>query len=88
MQNARARVQQAILDGLQAVTSKPVESVADDSDLVSDLALDSLQVMNLMMEIEDQLDITIATEALADLRRVRELTDYVLGCLETQGGCR
>lgn len=85
MQNERARVQQAIVDGLRTVTSKPVEGIDADTDLVSDLALDSLQVMNLMMEIEDQLDITIATEVLGDLRRVRDLTDYALGCLDARG---
>ena len=46
-----------------------------DTDLVADLGLDSLQVMNLLVEVEDSFDISIPLNVLSD---VRTIGDFVL----------
>ena len=47
--------------------------VSEDTDLLGDLALDSLQVMNLLLEIEDKFDISIPVNILPDVKTVRDL---------------
>lgn len=44
-----------------------------DAVLTSDVGLDSVQVMDLVMEIEDGLDISIPVEVLAEARTLNEL---------------
>jgi len=44
-----------------------------DADLVSELGLDSVQVMDLMMEIEDRLEISVPVETMAQARTLNQL---------------
>ena len=47
--------------------------IGEDTNLLGDLALDSLQVMNLLLEIEDKFDISIPVNVLPDVKTVRDL---------------
>ena len=47
--------------------------IAGGTDLTSELGLDSLQVMDMVMEIEDHLDISVPVETLADARTLDQL---------------
>ncbi len=47
------------------------------SSLADDLRLDSLAVMDLMMELEDQFDVTIPLNVLPEIRTVGELAEFV-----------
>ena len=47
--------------------------IGEDTDLLGDLALDSLQVMNLLLEIEDKFDVSIPVNILPDVKTVRDL---------------
>jgi acyl carrier protein len=47
--------------------------VAAETVIVDDLALDSLAVMNFVMEIEDKLDVSVPLDRLADIRTVDDL---------------
>lgn len=58
--------------GLTALTQARVE-IREDTDLLADLDLDSLQVMNLLLEIEDRFDISIPVSILPDVRTVKDL---------------
>jgi len=44
-----------------------------DESLVEQLALDSVKVLNLIMEVEDEFDVTIPINALADINTPRQL---------------
>ena len=48
-----------------------------DATLTSDVGLDSVQVMDLVMEIEDRLDISIPVEVLAEARTLNELARQI-----------
>ena len=50
-------------------------SVEASDHIQNDLGLDSLAVMELISEIEDQLDVTIPNEALADLSTVADVAE-------------
>lgn len=53
--------------------TKPDTVITEDSYLMRDLELDSVKVMELMMEIEDHFDISIPLNALPDVNSVAEL---------------
>lgn len=52
------------------------------TDLLSDLALESVQIMEFIVEVEDHYDIAISLEALGDIRTIEQLGALVS---QTQG---
>ena len=67
-----ATVEQAVRDALHAVRpgAGPIDGSAD---LVREVGLDSMLVMDLVLEIEDRLDISVPMELLADARTLDQL---------------
>ena len=57
--------------------TKPDVVITKDSHLTRDLELDSVKVMELMMEIEDHFDISIPLNALPDVNSVAELASEI-----------
>ncbi len=57
--------------------TKPDAEVTGDSHLMRDLDLDSVKVMELMMELEDHFDISIPLNALPDVNSVAELASEI-----------
>ena len=57
---------------LASFTQGRVE-IGEDTDLLADLSLDSLQVMNLLLRVEDRFDISIPVNILPDVRTVKDL---------------
>ena len=51
---------------------KDGRSLEEDTDLVADLGLDSLKVMTLVEEVEDQFDISIPLNILAKVRTIKD----------------
>ena len=52
-------------------------AVDENTELVGDLALDSLQVMDLLLLMEDRFDISIPVSILPDVKTVRDLACQV-----------
>lgn len=70
------RVNRAIREALEA--SLPELGQVDfDATLTSDVGLDSVQIMDLVMEIEDRLDVSISLEVLAGIKTLNELADHL-----------
>ena len=53
------------------------ESVTMDTNLIDDLGADSLDVVELVMELEDTYSIAISDEAAAELYTVRRIVEYL-----------
>ncbi len=70
---SREHIDHAIAEALEAFRPG-ASNAAPDAELVSDLGLDSAEIMNLMMEIEDRLDVSIPVELLAEVRTLGELS--------------
>ncbi|MCK9213837.1 MAG: acyl carrier protein [Rhodoferax sp.] len=47
--------------------------IDEDTELLGDLNLDSLQVMNLLLHVEDRFDISIPVSILPDVKTVKDL---------------
>ena len=54
-----------------------VDSIEDDSNLVNDLGADSIDLVEMLMEIESTLDITVSDEEAAELKTVRDVVDFI-----------
>jgi acyl carrier protein len=65
-------VEKAVREALKAV--RPDIGVIDGgADLMREIGLDSVQVMDLIMEIEDRLDTSVPVELLAEIRTLDQL---------------
>ena len=54
-----------------------LEDIKDNSDIQEDLEADSLDVMDIMTEIEDEFDIEVDDEAIEELRTPQKIADYI-----------
>ena len=71
-----AQILAEICAELATLTQGRIE-IAEDTDLLGDLNLDSLQVMNFMLQIEDRFDISIPVSILPDVRTVKDLATQI-----------
>lgn len=72
MTEIAATVETVVREALHAVLPD-VEKIDGSADLAGELGLDSVQVMDLIMEIEDRLDLSIPVEVIADARTLDQL---------------
>lgn len=61
-----------LYDGLTSFTKGSV-TIDENTELVGDLNLDSLEIMELLLTIEDRFDISIPVSILPDVKTVRDL---------------
>jgi len=59
------------------------QDVSADTHFISDLALSSLKVMNLMADVEDHFDIEIPLELLPKIRTVGDAAQSVMSLLDS-----
>jgi acyl carrier protein len=64
-----ARLLERFRAGDAAITSETV--------IAEDLTMDSLQVMDLMMELEDRFDVSIPMSVIAEIHTVDQLADTI-----------
>jgi acyl carrier protein len=57
---------------------KPETELTEDSELVTELGLTSLQVMTLIEHIEDDFDISVPLNILPDIRTIRDLANQLI----------
>ncbi|MGB5209229.1 MAG: acyl carrier protein [Gammaproteobacteria bacterium] len=76
METDTKQIEQALRKILSGSVDSSVE-LASDTDFVSDLGLESIQVLEFIMEVEEHFDIAIDLESLSDVRTVGELTEVV-----------
>ena len=81
----RDAVMDYILTCLQRIVESGVE-IKPDSDLVNDLGLESIRVLDLLMMLEDELDISIPINILLDVRTPEQLLDALRPYLEKNHG--
>jgi acyl carrier protein len=77
-------VNSAISDAL-ATALPEVEAVDWDAALTGDVGLDSVQIMNLVMEIEDNLDLSVPVDVLSEVQTLNELAARLQQLKEKSG---
>lgn len=80
-----AQVLERLRSHLRRIAGNDVE-LADDADLIEQVGLDSGKVLDLLMEIEDEFDVSVPMNSLADVRTVRDLAETIHKLLGNSNG--
>jgi acyl carrier protein len=72
METSVGDIRQIIFDTLRSSPQKIVE-LSDRTNIVNDLGLDSVAVMDFVMEIEDRLDIAVPLDKIAEIETLGDL---------------
>jgi len=75
-QPASVPVEEGVIDVLKNVSRRPIEPTLA-SDLVADLGFDSLQVLEVVAELEDRFDISIPLNDVPSTRTVGQVVAQV-----------
>jgi acyl carrier protein len=78
---ASARIEEGVIDVLKNVSRRPIEPTLA-SDLVADLGFDSLQVLEVIAELEDRFDISIPLNDVPATRTVAQIVAHVTRLVE------
>lgn len=75
-------VQEEVYNKIESVLVEEFEIEKDeinlDANLFTDLELDSLDAIDLMVTLDKELSIEIKTEEMKDLRTIKDVCDFVL----------
>lgn len=85
MDDIEHRVNEAITQALLA-TIPDRAGLDRDTPLSTAAGLDSVQIMNLVMEIEDTLDISVPVDVLADTHTLNELAKKLTEMVQSNAG--
>ncbi len=72
----RQQVEATIRDLLAGYNKDGVE-LTPETDIAADLNIDSADVLNFVMEVEDAFDVDISLNELSDVRTIAQLVDLV-----------
>jgi acyl carrier protein len=78
---ASSRIESGVFDVLKNVSRRPIEPTLS-SDLVADLGFDSLQVLEVVAELEDAFDISIPLTDVSATRTVGQVVAHVAALIE------
>lgn len=81
---AFAEIEQGVIDAIRTASRRPVEPTPA-SELVADLGFDSLQVLDVIAELEDRFDISIPLDEVPATRTVAEVVAQVTRLLNARG---
>jgi acyl carrier protein len=77
-------IEQGVIDAIKTVSRRPIEPTPD-SELVADLGFDSLQILDVIAELEGRFDISIPLEAVPATRTVAQVVAQVTRLVELRG---
>ena len=80
-QPASAPIEDGVIDVLKNVSRRPIEPSLT-SDLVADLGFDSLQILEVIAELEDRFDISIPLNDVPATRTVAQVVAQVARLVE------
>ena len=74
-----------VISELSALTATDA-NLTENSELVTELGLDSFKVLDLLMDIEDEFDISMPVNLLADVHTVKDLAERIHAVINTEPG--
>jgi acyl carrier protein len=84
-ETASSRIETGVIEVLKRVSRRPIEPTLS-SDLVADLGFDSLQVLELVAELEDTFDISIPLNDVPATRTVGQVVAQVTALVDGRTG--
>ncbi len=70
-------IEEKVISIVSEQLSVPKEEITRESSFIDDLKADSLDIVELVMEFEDEFDITIPDEDYERIRTVGDAIDYI-----------
>ncbi len=80
---ASPHIEACVIDVLKNISRRPIEP-RPESDLIADLGFDSLQVLEVIAELEEKFDISIPLNDVPATRTVTQVVAQVAALLETR----
>jgi acyl carrier protein len=77
------QITEGVIDVLKNVSRRPIEPTLTN-DLVADLGFDSLQVLEVVAELEDRFDISIPIDDVPAARTVAQVVEQVVRLVEAR----
>ena len=62
---------------IQEIICDDSVEITEESSLVDELGIDSLEAMELMMEVENEFDVTIPESEIGNFSKVKDFIDYL-----------
>ena len=78
-------IEQGVIDAIRTASRRPIEPTLASA-LVADLGFDSLQVLDVIAELEDRFDISIPLEEVPATRTVAQVVSQVKRLVEARRG--
>ena len=80
-------IEQGVINAIKTASRRPVEPTLE-SELVADLGLDSLQVLDVIAELEGRFDIAIPLDQVAATRTVAQIVAQVTRLVAERGAAK
>ena len=77
-----SNIESQLIDLLRQALDQPLPELTASTDLIDELALESIQVMDFIAEVEDHYDIIIEVDRLATVRSITDMAGLVAESLE------
>jgi acyl carrier protein len=72
MDNSVGEIRDVIFETMRSLLRQPVE-LTDQTNIATDLGLDSVAVMDFVMEIEDKLNVSVPLDRIAEVQTLGDL---------------
>ena len=82
-QDLEQEIMQTLLKSLNELPGKTAE-VTPQTNLTADMKIDSIDMMELLMEVEDTFDVSFPLNMMANINTVREFADQIKQLVEGQ----
>lgn len=76
MDNSIEHIRETVFSTLRSSLQNPVE-LSDQTNIINDLGLDSVAVMDFVMEIEDRFDVSVPLDRIAEVETLGDLINTV-----------
>ncbi len=74
MDNSVGEIRDVIFETMRSLLRHPVE-LTDQTNIANDLGLDSVAVMDFVMEIEDKLNVSVPLDRIAEVQTLGDLVE-------------
>lgn len=84
----RSEIAGRIIEIVAEKMDKPKEEITEEKSFVNDLGADSLDIVELIMDIEDEFDLSVPEEEAQKIQTIGDAVNYVAGYSDskTEGG--
>ena len=82
---ASAQIEEGVIEVLKNVSRRPIKPTLDN-DMVADLGFDSLQILEVIAELEDRFDISIPLNGVPATRTVAQVVAQVARLVNSVDG--